>query len=129
MMMKRTLLLGVVLLGWITSFAQIKGNNIQISITPNHTDWNYQVDEEAVLKVTVMKGRCLLKDVKIDYEAGPEMYPDVKEQNLVLKDGTMTWKAKMHQPGFYKLKVWTAIHGKKYEGVCTVENTGGLNYD
>lgn len=120
MMMKRTLLLGLVFLGWITSFAQIKGNNIQVSITPNHADWNYQVGEEAVLKVAVMKGRCLLKDVKVDYEAGPEMYPDVKKQNMVLKDGTMTWKAKMQQPGFYKFKVWTIIQGKKYEGVCTV---------
>lgn len=118
--MKRFLLLSLVVLTWMTGFAQIKGNNIQIVVSPDHSDWNYRVGEEAVLRVSVMKGGCPLKGVKVDYEAGPEMYPEVKKQGVVLKDGTMTWKVKMQQPGFYKLKVWSEIDGKKYEGLCTV---------
>ena len=99
--------------------AQIRGNNIVVTVTPDHKDWNYQVGQTAQFSVKVLKSGTLLDNVPIDYEAGPEMYPAVKKTNVVLKDGTMSHKGTMSKPGFYRLKVMASVNGKKYEGLCT----------
>ncbi len=98
--------------------AQIRGNNIVVSIIPDHKDWNYKAGEKATFTVNVRKSQTLLDNVKVDYEAGPVMYPDVKK-STTLKDGTMTYTATMKQPGFYRLKVTATVNGKKYDGMCT----------
>ena len=117
-MMKRTFLL---LLVWlpVALFAQIRGNNIVVNVYADHDDWNYQVGEKAQFAVEVRKSGSLLKNVCVDYEAGPDMYPEVKKTGVVLKDGTMKWTGKMTTPGFYRLKVIATVDGKKYDGMCT----------
>lgn len=85
---------------------------------PNHQDWNYKVGEKASFVVNVRKSGTLLNQVKIDYEAGPVMYPNTKK-TLILKDGTMKWSGEMKTPGFYRLKVVAHVDGKDYEGLCT----------
>ena len=107
------------LLGLLPAEAQIRGSNICVTVVPDHQDWNYKVGQTAVFKVSVTKSSTLLDNVTIDYEAGPEMYPDVKKQGIVLKDGTMTWKGKMTKPGFYRLAVTAHVGGKDYRGSCT----------
>ncbi len=99
--------------------AQIRGNNITVTVTPDHKDWNYKVGETATFKVQVLRSSTLIDNVKVDYEAGPEMYPEVKKQGVILKDGTMQWKGKMTKPGFYRLKVKAYVGDKTYEGLCT----------
>lgn len=98
--------------------AQIRGNNIVVTVTPDHKDWNYQVGEKATFTVNVRKSQTLLDKVPVSYEAGPVMYPDVKK-SIVLKDGTMKYTASMSEPGFYRLKITASVNGKKYEGLCT----------
>lgn len=98
--------------------AQIRGNNIVVSITPDHKDWNYKVGEKANFTVNVRKSQTLLDHVKVSYEAGPVMFPDVNKQTT-LADGTMKWSGTMKEPGFYRLKVTAEVNGKKYEGLCT----------
>lgn len=100
--------------------AQIRGNEYVVSVTPDHKDWNYKVGEKAEFTVSVRRSGTLLDNVSVDYEAGPAMYPDTKKTNVVLKDGTMSWKASMKEPGFYRFKVTAHINGKNYEGLCTV---------
>ena len=117
-MMKRIFPL---LLVWlpVALFAQIRGNNIVVNVYADHDDWNYQVGEKAQFAVEVRKSGSLLKNVSVDYEAGPDMYPEVKKTGVVLKDGTMKWTGKMTTPGFYRLKVIATVDGKKYDGMCT----------
>lgn len=98
--------------------AQIRGNNIVVTVTPDHKDWNYKVGEKATFKVNVLKSQTLLDDVKVYYEAGPVSFPDVKKE-MLLKDGSMTYSATMKTPGFYRLKVTAEVGGKKYDGSCT----------
>ena len=98
--------------------AQIRGNNIVVMVTPDHKDWNYRVGEKAHFEVSVLKSSTLINNVEISYEAGPEMYPDVKK-TAVLKDGTMKWTGTMQKPGFYRLKVVAKVDGKEYAGACT----------
>ena len=98
--------------------AQIRGNNIVVTVQPDHKDWNYKVGEKARFTVNVLKSSTLIDNVEVSYEAGPEMYPDVKK-TTVLKDGTMSWTGSMKQPGFYRLKVVAKVGGKTYDGSCT----------
>ena len=119
--MKRILFLLCLLAGMniISVEAQIRGTNITVTVTPDHKDWNYRVGETAKFQVAVLRSGTLVDGVKVDYEAGPEMYPSVKKQGQTLKDGTMQWSGSMKQPGFYRLKVTAHVGGKTYEGLCT----------
>ena len=99
--------------------AQIRGNNITVTVTPDHKDWNYAVGQQARFTVNVLRSGTLVDNVTVDYEAGPEMYPETKKSGVVLGDGTMKWTGTMKKPGFYRLKVTAHIGGKKYEGMCT----------
>ena len=67
-------------LGSLNLRAQIRGNNIVVSVTPDHQNWNYKVGEKANFTVNVRKSGTLLDNVKIDYEAGPAMFPEVKKR-------------------------------------------------
>ena len=67
-----SVLFGLLMLG--TLCAQIRGNNIVVTVTPDHQDWTYRVGEQATFVVNVLKSGTLLNNVRIDYAAGPEMY-------------------------------------------------------
>lgn len=99
--------------------AQIRGNNITITIAPDHKDWNYKTGEKAVFTVSVLRSGTLLDGVKVDYEMGPEFYPNVKKSGVVLKSGTTQLSGSMKVPGFYRLTVRAEIGGKTYESLCT----------
>ena len=116
--MKKLLFVLFGLLMLLPVSAQIRGNNIVVMVSPDHKDWNYRVGEKVHFEVSVLKSSTLIDNVEISYEAGPEMYPDVKK-TTVLKDGTMKWTGTMQQPGFYRLKVVAKVDGKEYSGACT----------
>ena len=116
--MKNVLLLFLTLIAALPVSAQIRGNSITVTVTPDHKDWTYKVGEKATFKVSVLRSGTLIDNAVVDYEAGPEMYPDVKKTNVTLKDGTMTWTGTMKQPGFYRLQVTAHVGGKDYKGAC-----------
>ena len=112
------MILLLALFGVLPMSAQIRGNSIRVDVVPDHQDWRYEVGQTAQFKIMITRENTLLNNVTIDYEAGPEMYPDVKKQGVVLKDGTLTLKGKMSKPGFYRVEVKTTIDGKEYKGAC-----------
>lgn len=114
----KTLLLLLATVCVLPMAAQIRGYNIQVSVVPDHQDWTYKVGETATFRISVTKSATPLAGAVIDYEAGPEMYQDVKKTAVVLKDGTLTVKGKMSKPGFYRVDVKTTIGGKEYKGAC-----------
>ena len=116
--MKKLLFVLFGLLMLLPVSAQIRDNNIVVMVSPDHKDWNYRVGEKAHFEVSVLKSSTLLNNIEVNYEAGPEMYPEVKK-TTVLKDGTMKWTGTMQQPGFYRLKVVAKVDGKEYTGACT----------
>ena len=116
--MRKLSLFMFALLAVLPLAAQIRGNNIVVTVEPDHQDWNYRVGETCTMQVEVRRSGTLLSDVAIDYEAGPEMYPTEKK-SVVLKDGTMKHKGKMSSAGFYRLKVVAHVDGRNYAGVCT----------
>ena len=116
--MKKLLQFLLLLLMALPIEAQIRGNDIVVSVTPDHKDWNYKLNETANFEVNVRKSGTLLDNVQIDYEAGPVMYPDVK-RSITLKDGNLHLKGTLNRQGFYRVKVVAHVNGKDYEGLCT----------
>lgn len=119
-MLRRTLMSLCILLSLSLSVSAQNGwSSINVAITPDHKDWNYRVGETAGFRVEVQRSGTAIDNVVVDYEAGPEMYPTVKKNGVVLKDGTMKWSGTMKQPGMYRLKVTAHVDGKEYVGMCT----------
>jgi len=117
--MRRIISLFAALVMLMGTQAQVKGNAITVTVTPDHKDWNYRLGENCTFTVNVLRFGTLLDNVKVDYEAGPEMYPNVIKKGVTLKDGTMRHTGKMTQPGFYRLKVTAHVNGKDYSAWCT----------
>ena len=119
--MKKTgfIILLLALFSAMSVSAQIRGNSISVDVVPDHQDWRYEVGQTAQFKIMITREHTLLNNVTIDYEAGPEMYPEVKKQGVMLKDGTLTLKGKMTKPGFYRVDVKAMIDGKEYKGACS----------
>lgn len=115
--MKRLLSLLFTVLIMLPIGAQIRGNNIIVTVEPDHQDWNYRVGDVAKFTVEVRRSGTLLNDVTIDYAAGPEMYQDIKK-TVTLKDGTLKLSGKMSSPGFYRVDVTAHVDGKDYRGAC-----------
>ena len=89
---KDTILLLLLLCCVLPLQAQIRGAEIQVNVVPDHQDWTYKVGETATFKISVTRSATLIDNVTIDYEAGPELYQDVKQKGVVLKAGTLTLK-------------------------------------
>ena len=99
--------------------AQIVGNDITVSVTPDHPDWTYKTGEDILFNVCVAKSGVPLPNAKVTLQSGPEWYAD-KVSETSLAKGTTTVKAQMKQPGFYKLKATAHVGGRDYEAWCSV---------
>lgn len=77
--MKKIVLFILMLTLLMPANAQVRGNSIVVSVQPDHKDWNYKVGEKARFTVSVLRSSTLVDNVEVSYEAGPEMYPEVKE--------------------------------------------------
>lgn len=115
--MKRILSMLICVMVMASLSAQIRGNNIIVTVEPDHQDWTYKTGETAQFVVEVRKSGTLLDNVSIDLAAGPEMYQDVKK-TMVLKDGTLKLTGSMKQPGFYRVDVTAHVDGQDYKGAC-----------
>ena len=109
--------IALLLLPLLPLSAQIRGNNIVVTVEPDHQDWHYQTGEKAQFVVEVRKSGTLLDGVSIDYATGPEMYQTVRK-STVLKDGTMKLYGTMTEPGFFRVDVTAHVDGKDYRGAC-----------
>ena len=98
--------------------AQIRGNEIRVVVSPDHTDWTYKLNEPCKFTVQVYKAQNLLEGAVIDYAIGPEMYPTETKEQVVLKTGKLELKGKMSQPGFFQCKVTAHVEGRTYEGLA-----------
>lgn len=92
---------------------------IKVIIAPDHKDWTYKLNEMAKFSVQVLQYGNLVDNVTIDYETGPEALPDLKKEGVVLKTGKTEFTGTMKVPGFYRVRVWAVVDGKKYEGIAT----------
>jgi len=116
--MKKSIVLLLLVMSMLPLNAQIRGSEITVMVTPDHQDWTYRVGETCRFTVSVLRSGTLINNALVDFEAGPEMYPEVKKTGVVLKDGTMKHQGTMKVPGFYRLSVTAHVNGKDYKGAC-----------
>ncbi|OJU47420.1 MAG: hypothetical protein BGN96_05950 [Bacteroidales bacterium 45-6] len=93
---------------------------MKVTVTGDHADWIYKVNEKVKFKIAVTQGDKFLKDVKVDYEIGPEkMAPQIK-QSAILKDGQLDMEGgSMAVPGFLRCTVKVEYNNVKYTGLAT----------
>ncbi len=103
----------------LTAFGQVGTPLIKVIVSPDHKDWTYKVNEKAKFSIQVMQYGNLVENVTVDYEAGPETLPDIKEQGVVLKNGKLELTGTMKVPGFYRVRLWAIVDGRRYEGLAT----------
>ena len=103
----------------VSVFSQSNAGLIKVIIAPDHKDWTYKLNEVAKFSVQVLQYGNLVENVTIDYETGPEALPDLKKEGVVLKNGKTEFTGTMKVPGFYRVRVWAVVDGKKYEGIAT----------
>lgn len=116
--MKKSIVFLWVVMCLLPLHAQIRGNEITVTVTPDHKDWTYRVGETCHFTISVLRSGTLIDNALVDFEAGPEMYPEVKKTHVVLKDGTMKHQGTMKVPGFYRVSVTAHVNGKDYKGAC-----------
>jgi len=92
---------------------------VKVIVSPDHNDWTYKLNEKAKFSVQVLKYGNLMENVTVDYETGPEALPDIKKEGVVLKNGKTEFTGTMKVPGFYRVRVWAVVDGKRYEGLAT----------
>lgn len=117
-MRKISLLFGC-LLCMLAATAQIRGNEIRVMVSPDHTDWNYRLNDKCTFTVRVLKAQNLLQNVTVDYELGPEMYPTEVKKGVLLKNGELKLQGTMKTSGFLRCKVTAHVGDRKYEGLAT----------
>ena len=51
--LKRSVTLFITFFLTLNLMSQIRGNEVMVLISPNHTDWNYQLGEEAIFNISI----------------------------------------------------------------------------
>ena len=116
---RRLLLFALLIQFTLNASSQPATSLIKVIVGCDHSDWTYKVNEKAAFTVQVLKYGTPLANVTIDYEAGPEMFPDIKKEGVVLKNGRIELSGTMKVPGFYRIRAWAVVEGRRYEGLAT----------
>ncbi|MBD0725025.1 hypothetical protein B6A10_07525 [Flavobacterium sp. L1I52] len=94
---------------------------IDILLTTSHPDWNYKLNEEATVKISVLRYGSAVENVEIEYQYGPEQLAPEKKGTLKLTHGIGEINiGTMNTPGFRQLKVQTKIDGYVYKNEIKV---------
>lgn len=95
--------------------------DIVISLTPDHTDWLYDLGENAVINVGLTN--TATQNATINYEIKQELMDPVLQQGTVqITNGaaaTLQVNA-MTEPGFLRCKFWANIDGVNQEEIVTL---------
>ncbi|MEO6731583.1 MAG: hypothetical protein ABIN01_10235, partial [Ferruginibacter sp.] len=118
----------LLLLQLLALFANVWAQNtpapnklIEFVLTPNAKDWNYKVNEQTSIQVSVLKFGVPMDDVSVSYETGPEMLPADKKGTAVFKNGQGKIEiGTSKQPGFRQLLVKTEYKGRTYSDMIKV---------
>ncbi|MRI00770.1 acetylxylan esterase [Kriegella sp. EG-1] len=104
--------------------AQPSKQLVNVIISPNHSDWTYKVDEQAVFSISVTRNNIPLKDINVNYKIEPDSgYRQIK----TLDEGTFKLNAnskikapKIIEPGFLRCTATVVVDGKEYSSYTTI---------
>lgn len=102
------------------SAQQLNRSFIDVSVTPDHSDWTYKTGETARFNVAVLRAGHPVDGATVRYEVGPELMTPASEGALELKDGrAVVDGGTLSEPGFIRMTVIADYEGKTYRGFGT----------
>ena len=98
-----------------------KKDYVTILLQPDHDDWTYALGENVKLSVSVVKHSCLMEDVEVVCEWGPELrssewkktFQSKKKNVSVLLPGAK-------EPGFYTFTAHVKVDGRNYKNYINI---------
>jgi len=112
-----TLAILVMCFSWTINAAETL---VKITVTANHEDWVYKLNEKVKFKVSVTQNGKLLKNVKISYEIGPEKMTPVLKDSVNVQSGQLEIDGgTMQVAGFLRCTVKAKIQEVNFEGKAT----------
>ncbi|MGL1888831.1 MAG: acetylxylan esterase [Reichenbachiella sp.] len=83
---------------------------------PDHTDWLYDLNEEASVDLSIYEYGVLLENVEVEYSVGADMFPSDFRKVIKLKDGKVKISlGTMTTPGFKDCRFKIIRNGKEYK--------------
>lgn len=102
------------------SLAQLPRQFLDISVSPSHPNWKYQVGEKVDFIVSVTQSGRPVTVENVRFFVKEEKMEPILEGPLELKDGNATIStAGMNKPGFLRCEVFATVDGKEYRGLGT----------
>ena len=99
---------------------QLNRSYIDVSVTPDHADWTYELGETARFSVSVLRAGHPVEGATVRYEVGPELMPPASEGVIELKDGrAVVDGGTLNAPGFIRMTVTVEYEGRTYRGYGT----------
>jgi cephalosporin-C deacetylase-like acetyl esterase len=104
------------------SFAAIAGTgNVEITITPDHAERVYALDEPVTFTVSVTRDKRPLDKVKLHYTIAKEKMKAHAEGEVTIDDGSARVTARgMSEPGFLTFRVAVEDGGTRATALCQV---------
>ena len=111
----------------VTMSAQPRRELVQVFVTPDRADWTYETGEQAIFSITVLRNNVPLNGIKIHYTIQPELVDIWDQGTLVLKNGSVSVKAKkFSEPGFLRCTAEVTVDGKEYSSYATAGFSPGM---
>lgn len=121
--MKRNLIIGCIQLLLIWSFqltAQPQKKFIDVSVVPDHNDWNYKLGEKAKFNVSVTQSGTPVKTEEVRFAVMPEKMEPTSKGSLKLDNGKATVDGgTLKSAGFLRCEVYAVVNGVEYKGLGT----------
>ncbi|PKA98694.1 cephalosporin-C deacetylase-like acetyl esterase [Flavobacteriaceae bacterium MAR_2009_75] len=112
-----------ILLSCFNLSAQPSKQLVEVIISPDESDWTYNLGEQAEFTIMVLKNKVPLKNVDIKYAIGPDFgyreLPLWEEGTLTTTKNTIKAK-KFNHPGFLRCTATVTVDGKEYSSYTTV---------
>lgn len=120
--MKKLFFAFIACIAWtICSWAQPRVSKVDLSLVPNHSDAIYQLEQHAIINLSLTDCGMPLNGATIYYEIGPEMMtPYIKNTITLDSHTTAIDMGTMSQPGFLRIKATLCHKGKTYSAISTV---------
>ncbi|SOE22975.1 Cephalosporin-C deacetylase [Spirosomataceae bacterium TFI 002] len=100
--------------------AQPKRELVQVIVSPDHADWNYQSGDKAEFNITVLKNNVPVEGIEISYVIQPELMDAWDTGKLTLKKGVASVKSnKFKEAGFLRCTASVEVDGKTYSSYAT----------
>ncbi|HZJ21331.1 MAG TPA: acetylxylan esterase [Pricia sp.] len=103
--------------------AQPSKQLVEVIVSPNHTDWTYNVGEQAEFSINVLRNNVPIEGVKITYKIEPDPgYREVKiwdEGTLSLNHKTNVKAPKFKEAGFLRCTATVTVDGEEYSSYAT----------